>query len=484
MLDKTNGPKENWDRLNTDIAYGGRAIQLPGRPDLLEDMPKEKAIEALQRKIADENQAYVVHEIFDAHPLDALVAVVRAMQQLYGWASPETEIIQTMMGAKKKPPQMISVKTGIQDDDVLQCPFGAFKLPGVDELVHTIFDTIPPKGQIGLILHAQVRKKDRHVVLELATKARELLKRESIYRGHAIAINVNYDGELDLMNPPTFIDVSTSDPVIFDDDIMGMIEHNVLCHIRKTRDVKRHGVPVRRHILLAGTYGVGKSLLGRRIGGECVANRWTYILLSNAAGLRAALDLAQRWAPAVVFCEDIDRILEDRNETANDLINTMSGVLSPKSEVMVVLTTNFPEKIDKAALRPGRLDFVVKLKAPSAEAVQRLLRVYADDLLDAKEDLSEAGKELAGQIPATIKECVDRAKLGMIWRNDTKLVGNDLVIAAKSMRQHLELLNNEVPKPTAAEKLAESLHEVVGNGTGEALESLNKKVTSIYNSVC
>src|SRR5690348_4659604 len=122
--------KENWDRLNTDISYGGRAITLPGRPDLVEDMPKEKAIEALQRKIADENQAYVVHETFDAHPLDALVAVVRAMQQLYGWASPETEIVKTMMGNQKKPPQMITVKTGPKPDDVVQCPFGAFRLPG------------------------------------------------------------------------------------------------------------------------------------------------------------------------------------------------------------------------------------------------------------------------------------------------------------------------------------------------------------------
>jgi SpoVK/Ycf46/Vps4 family AAA+-type ATPase len=473
-------PKENWDRLNTDISYGGRAITLPGRPDLLEDMPKEKAIEALQRKIADENQAYGVHEVFDAHPLDALVAVVKAMQQLYGWASP----VPTPSFFGPKPPQMITVKTGVGPDDVIQCPYGKFKLPGVDNPIQTSVDR-GPKGQIVLVIAAEVKKKDRHIVLELASKAREILKHESIYRGKAIRINVDSDGELKWNEPPEFIDVSRSDPLIFDDDISSMIHDNVLVHIKHTQEVKKHGVPVRRHVLFAGTYGTGKSLAGRRIGGECVANGWTYILLSRAHGLKAALELAQRWSPAVVFCEDIDRVMEERNESANDLINTMSGVLSAKSEVMVVLTTNFPEKIDKAALRPGRLDAIITLRAPSDQAVQRLLRVYAGELLDADADLTLAGKELSGQIPATIRECVDRAKLGMIGRQDTKLSDQDLVVAARTMKNHLELLNGEVKKPSAGEKLAEALHDAVFNGRGkhiDLLPGIGRTVDRIYQN--
>ena len=84
----------NWDRLDVEIQHEGRAITLPGDPG---KMPLGKAIEALVRKQQDEEQTFVVHEIIDAYPLDGAVAFVKAMTKLYGWASPQTEIVMTMM---------------------------------------------------------------------------------------------------------------------------------------------------------------------------------------------------------------------------------------------------------------------------------------------------------------------------------------------------------------------------------------------------
>ena len=60
--------KVNWDKLDIGIEYEGRAIKLPGDPA---NMPTEKAIEALERKLADDNQVYDMEEVIDAYPLDA-----------------------------------------------------------------------------------------------------------------------------------------------------------------------------------------------------------------------------------------------------------------------------------------------------------------------------------------------------------------------------------------------------------------------------
>jgi transitional endoplasmic reticulum ATPase len=481
MVEKTNvvvtdeKNKVNWDRLDVPIEHSGRAITLPGDPG---KMPTEKAIEALQRKLADESQPFKVHEIIDAYPLDAAVAFVKAMTKLYGWASPQT--VMTMFGPK--PPEMISVKTGFKDEDVIQCPMGAFKLPGIDQKVHTSIENTGPR-KVEFVIQALIMKKDKHLLLELATETRRIVKEQSIYRGKAIRLSVDDCGDLNTFNPPQFLNVSdTSEAsLVFDRDIQAQIDTSILVPIKHTKDCRKQKVPLKRGVLLEGPYGTGKSLTARMTANVCEQNGWTFVLLDKVQGLRAALEFANRYAPAVVFAEDIDRIMEERDESANDLINTIDGVVSKNAEIMTILTTNHVEKIQPVILRPGRLDAVISLRAPSQEAVERLLRAYAGVLLPASAKVAVAAKELSGQIPATIRECVERAKLGMIGRGDQVLVDEDLVIAAQTMKAHLALLNRDTKKESDADKLANSLRAVVhptadGNERLESLYSLTDNI--------
>ena len=460
--------KVNWDRLDVDIRHEGRAITLPGDPG---KMPTEKAIEALMRKLEDENQKFQFHEIIDAYPLDAAVAFVKAMQKLYGWASPQP----TPGFFGPRPPQMISVKIGHRDTDVVQCPIGAFKLPGIDAPVNA-----EPYGN-AYVIHAQVRKKDKHLLLELATETRRIVREESIYRGKAIRLGVDDDGQLNFSNPPQFLDVSdTSEAsLIFDNDVQAQIDTSILVPIKHTKECRRNRIPLKRGVLLEGPYGTGKSLTARMTANVCEKNGWTFVLLDKVQGLRSALEFANRYAPAVVFAEDIDRVMTERDEAANDLINTIDGVISKNAEIMTILTTNFAEKLNPVILRPGRLDAVISLRAPTQEAVERLLRVYAGDLLPATAKVTAAARELAGQIPATIRECVERAKLGMIGRNDRNLADEDLVVAAKTMKAHLALLNRDTKKQSHAEKLAESLQAVVAGEPEDGEPADNSSLIAI-----
>lgn len=469
-------PKTNWDKLDVEIQHHGRAITLPGDPS---KMPEEKAIAALQRRVADNNQSFVFRELIDnGHPFDAAVAFVKAMTKLYGWASPQT--VMTFFGPK--PPQMLSIRTGHAVDDVVQCPFGAFALPGVDGLVRTMWDSTP-KGQICFSVHYEGPKKVKHILLELITEARRILREESIYRGKAIRFNVDSDGNIDLNTPPEFLDVSdTSEAdLIFDTDIQSMIDNNILVPIKATTACRKHKIPLKRGILLEGPYGTGKSLTARMVAAVCEKNGWTFVLLDRVQGLRTALEFANLYGPAVVFAEDIDRIAATRDEEANDLINTIDGVVSKKSEIMTILTTNFAEKLNPVILRPGRLDAVISLRAPSDAAVARLLKAYAGKLLPDDADTTESAKELSGQIPASIRECVERAKLGMIGRGAKTLSDRDLLIAAKTMKNHLALLNKKVDEETDAQKLATSLRKVIG-GTTEVVEAVDELESSVNDN--
>lgn len=475
--------KTNWDRLDVPIEHSGRAITLPGDPA---KMPLQKAIEALQRKAADEEQPYDLHEVIEAYPLDAAVAFVKAMQRLYGFASP-TETM-TMFGPR--PPQMISVKTGPKRDDVIQCPIGAFKLPGLTANVNATI-----VGDQNFVIHGKFKKKDRHILLELARETRDIVAKESIYRAKALRLGVTDDGKLDVSRPPEFMDVSdtSESSLIFDDEIMAQIDTNILVPIKHTVECKKNKIPLKRGVLLEGPYGTGKSLTARMTASVCERYGWTFILLDKVQGLRVALKFANRYAPAVVFAEDIDRIAQVRDEAANDLINTIDGVVSKRSEIMTILTTNFAEKLNPVILRPGRLDAVISLRAPSPKAVQGLLRMYGGNLIAADELLENAGIELAGQIPATIRECVDRAKMSMIGRGDRKLRDGDLVVAAQTMKNHLNLLNRKVAEETQAEKLASALRNVVA-GTGDTnaeeddvhtiTKDIRRLTRDIHSNVC
>lgn len=149
--------KINWDKLDPQIEYRGRHLTLPGEPG---EMPIDEGIKLLQRVKEDQEQVFHVFEIIDAFPHDGAVAFVKAMKQLYGWASPQT--VMTFFGPK--PPSMLTVKTGPNITDVIQCPLGAFKLPNVENLIHTMFH-VNDKGEPVFLIHGEMKKKNRQTVL-------------------------------------------------------------------------------------------------------------------------------------------------------------------------------------------------------------------------------------------------------------------------------------------------------------------------------
>lgn len=457
-------PPVDWDRLDVGIEHKGRAITLPAEP---EDMPTDKAIEALRRRLEDEAQEFIVHEHIEGYPLEAAVAFTKAMNKFYGWASPKT--VMTFFGPR--PPRMLTVRVGPKDTDVLQCPMGAFKLPGVSEDVNTLIDTDEPNDP-KFIVHATIPKRERHLLIELANEARRFIRTESIYRGKPIRLRVNDQGVLDMVTPPEFMDVSDMNKgqLYFDDALQNQIDTNLLVPMEHTDECRRNNIPLKRGVLLYGKYGVGKTLLARLAARVAEQNSWTFILLDKIQGLKTALQFANRYAPAVVFAEDVDRIAEKRDDKVNDLINIVDGVLTKRSEIMTVLTTNFVDKLDRAMLRAGRLDAVIHITAPGPETVQRLMRHYAGRLIPPNMTLEGAGREMADQIPATIRECVERAKLGMIGRGATSLEDSDLVTAALTMKNHLALLEADTKKATPAENLATSLRQVIIGANGHDTE--------------
>ena len=380
------------------------------------------------------------------------------MQRQFGFVT--TRGIPTWFGELK--PNLVTIKTGPTKKDVVQLPMGQFTLPNIENPIYARFDT--KDSTPGFLVTSSVRRKEQAVLIKLCADAREILQAESIYRGRAIRLVVDDEGMIEFEREPEFLDLSnvSEDDIVFNADTARLIETNLFTPMKKTELCRQHRIPLKRGILFEGPYGCGKSLTARVAAKVASDNDWTFITLDRAQGLQQAIEFARLFQPAMIFAEDIDRVADRGDEKVNYLINLMDGILTKDVEIIVVLTTNFITKIDRALLRPGRFDAVIRIDAPDTEAVIKLMRYYGGSLVDGYADLTEAAAVLAGQIPATVREVVERAKLSMILEERTNIEPHDLRAAAVGMTRHLELLAEKTASPSAAERFAIAIREIVG----------------------
>lgn len=448
-------PPVDWTKIDTAIEFEGKKIVLPASP---ENMDYDVAIDTLERIRDQENQSYDVKELVKGAPWDTLVATYRAMQEIYGVVMATS--IQTWFGEIK--PDFITVMTGPNDADRIQVPMGQMELPGVSEPVN-----VKMVGE-GTFIFGTVRRKDRAILVDIANRARRIINEQSVYKSKAIRLNVSDEGHLVLENQPEFIDLSkvSEGDMIHTDDTAALIRTNIFAPLKHTAACRENRIPLKRGILLEGKYGTGKSLTARVTAKVATDNGWTFILLNRSQGLKAAIEFAREYQPCVIFAEDIDRAADRSDEGVNDLVNLLDGVISKTMEMMVVLTTNFIDKIDRSLLRPGRFDAVISIDVPDAKTAEKIVRSYAGFLLDHSTDLSSVGLATAGMIPASIREVVERAKLAMLSEGRHSISAEDLRISAIGMKRHMALLVTPENEETPAEKLAAGLLAVMVEGFG------------------
>ena len=62
------------------------------------------------------------------------------------------------------------------------------------------------------------------------------------------------------------------------------------------------------------------------------------------------------------------------------MLNVLDGILESKN-IIYIITTNYPDKIDKALLRPGRINFTIDFKKADYKTIKEMLEYFYETKL-------------------------------------------------------------------------------------------------------
>jgi len=432
-----------------------------GTIGLPEEMTLSEAAYWINTRITEEEKTVAITEKIIGFPIDVAHALGIAVKNLYGIR--ELKKTPGDFFSPDTPPTFRTVPIDHKGNTV-DVFIGRFSIPGTEGFLETAAE-----GTAALHITGEMKQKDIPKLHALLHETKRVLKTESIYKGKAFRVEEKQSRQGPYLEME-FIDTTrVPAQLLLNDDTTQLVNGGLWVPITRTEQTRHfnNNGPVKRGGLLYGPPGTGKTLTALETARKAYENGWTFVYVKHVQQLANLYQFAARYAPVVVYAEDIDLLMKDESTGVNMLNNVLDGVDTKNQDIIVVLTTNYVDTLPRTLLRPGRFDTVIQYQAPDAKTSAALVRQFAMGQIDDENfDDKVVGKAVHGNIPATIAEVVARAKNFAIsrypqdYRGNLMLTTSDLVNSAHSMREHLRLLNRP-------EEKTESAMQQFGNVVGE-----------------
>ncbi|OZC48266.1 ATPase [Rhodococcus sp. 06-156-3C] len=320
----------------------------------------------------------------------------------------------------------------------------------------------------GLILGDIALRTPGFVVADLAALVREAAlraaSRASADKADPKILQSDLLGALDVIRP---LSRSGSEELAIGsitlDDVGDMVETKqalteaVLWPLRHPDSFSRLGIEPPRGVLLYGPPGCGKTFLVRALAssgqlsvhavkGAELMDKWVG---SSEKAVRELFQRARDSAPSLIFLDEVDALAPRRGQSSDSgvgdrvvaaLLTELDGV-EPLRDVVVLGATNRPDLIDPALLRPGRLERLVFVPPPDADARKDILRAtgkavpLADDV-----DLDALAEDLDGYSAADCAALLREAALTAMRRSmdAADVTAADVATARATVRPSLD----------------------------------------------
>ena len=202
---------------------------------------------------------------------------------------------------------------------------------------------------------------------------------------------------------------------------------NLAADLRDYKAGRLQWADVDRGVLVSGPPGGGKTTFAQALALECDVKLevTTYSDWGAAGGLsgdsvsKGLSKLFDKWrklrdatGPFILFVDELDSIGARGGNAHNEswfapIVNAwlafLDGAVS-REGIVVVAATNYPDRVDPAMLRPGRLDRHIELPMPDIAALAGIVRAHlGSDAVISEGELAEAARAVRGRSPAQIQ---------------------------------------------------------------------------------
>jgi len=246
--------------------------------------------------------------------------------------------------------------------------------------------------------------------------------------------------KLFLDNKPqiTFKDVAGADEV--KEEVKEIIEF-----LKNPRKFTKYGAKIPKGVLLVGPPGCGKTLIAKAIAGEAdvpffsvSGSEFVEMFVGvGASRVRDLFDQARKYAPCIVFIDEIDAVgryrgagigggHDEREQTLNQLLVEMDG-FDPHTGIIVIAATNRPDILDPALLRPGRFDRRIVVGLPDTKEREEILKLHARGKPLAEDvNLTAIAQQTAGFTGADLENLLNEAALIAVRKGQEKITQKEI----------------------------------------------------------
>ncbi|MFY9622280.1 MAG: ATP-dependent zinc metalloprotease FtsH [Pyrinomonadaceae bacterium] len=270
-------------------------------------------------------------------------------------------------------------------------------------------------------------------------------------------------------------------------DVAGVEEakeelQEIIEFLKEPQKFQKLGGRIPKGVLMMGPPGTGKTLLARAIAGEANVPFFSisgsdFVEMFVGVGASRVRDLFEQGkknAPCIIFIDEIDAVgrhrgaglgggHDEREQTLNQLLVEMDGFES-NDGVILIASTNRPDVLDPALLRPGRFDRRVVVSRPDVRGREGILKVHTRKIpLGEDVDITIIARGTPGFTGADLANLVNEAALNAARYNKKVVAMYDFELAKDKVLMGAErksmVISNEEKRVTAYH---EAGHTLVG----------------------
>ncbi|HEY0003403.1 MAG TPA: ATP-dependent zinc metalloprotease FtsH [Pyrinomonadaceae bacterium] len=270
-------------------------------------------------------------------------------------------------------------------------------------------------------------------------------------------------------------------------DVAGVEEakeelQEIIEFLKEPQKFQKLGGRIPKGVLMMGPPGTGKTLLARAVAGEANVPFFSisgsdFVEMFVGVGASRVRDLFEQGkknAPCIIFIDEIDAVgrhrgaglgggHDEREQTLNQLLVEMDGFES-NDGVILMASTNRPDVLDPALLRPGRFDRRVVVSRPDVRGREGILKVHTRKIpLSEDVDISVIARGTPGFTGADLANLVNEAALNAARYNKKLVAMPDFELAKDKVLMGAErksmVISNEEKRVTAYH---EAGHTLVG----------------------